>query len=64
VGHGVPFWLATFLFVAAFVFIFEYPKRRGEGQIPRGALMALVYGAATSAIVSSVFEQIFLVRLP
>lgn len=64
VGHGMPFWFATFLFVAAFVFIFEYPKRREQAQVPRGALMAFIYGAATSAIVSTVFEQIFLVRLP
>lgn len=60
----VHFWLGTFLFVVLFVLIFEYPQRRAHGQVPRGIVMALVYGAATSAIVSLVFARVFLVRLP
>ena len=60
----VPFWLATFLFVFLFVLVFEHPMRRERGQVARGALMALVYGACTSAVVSLVFEKVFLVRLP
>jgi Ca2+/Na+ antiporter len=64
VGRGIPFWLATFLFVAVFVAIFEYPSRQTRGQLGRGLAMACLYGAATSAIVSVVFEQVFLVRLP
>jgi hypothetical protein len=63
VGHA-PFWLGTFLFVFLFVLIFEHPTRRERGQVRRGVLMAFVYGAATSAIVSTVFEKVFLVRLP
>lgn len=63
VGHA-PFWLGTFLFVSLFVLIFEYPQRKARGQVPRGIVMALVYGAATSAVVSLVFAKVFLVRLP
>ena len=63
VGH-IPFWLGTFLFVTLFVGIFERPMRRERGQTARGIVMAIVYGAATSAIVSLVFEKVFLVRLP
>jgi Tripartite tricarboxylate transporter TctB family len=63
VGH-IPFWLGTFLFVALFIGYFEYPMRRERGQPLRGVAMAIVYGAATSAIVSLVFEKVFLVRLP
>jgi putative tricarboxylic transport membrane protein len=63
VGHA-PFWLGTFLFVFLFVLIFEYPLRRERAQVPRGVLMAFVYGAVTSAVVSLVFERVFLVRLP
>lgn len=63
VGHA-PFWLATFLFVAAFVALFEYPMRKARGQIARGLLLAAIYGTGTSAVVSYVFEQLFLVRLP
>jgi hypothetical protein len=56
VGH-VPFWLATFLFVTAFIAVFEYP-------VLRRTLLAPVYGAATSVIVTYLFESVFLVRLP
>jgi hypothetical protein len=63
VGHA-PFWLGTFLFVFLFVLIFEHPQRRERGQVLRGVAMALVYGAATSLVVSTVFEKVFLVRLP
>jgi len=63
-GHGVPFWLATFIFVALFVAVFEYPMRKERGQIMRGLAMALVYGAATTVLVTVVFEKVFYVRLP
>jgi putative tricarboxylic transport membrane protein len=52
-----PFWLATFLFVTAFIAIFEYPVRRRMALAP-------VYGAATSIVVTVLFESVFLVRLP
>jgi hypothetical protein len=53
----VPFWLATFLFVTAFIAVFEYPARLRMALAP-------LYGAATSAIVTWMFESVFLVRLP
>lgn len=53
----LPFWLATFLFVALFVAVFEYPSR------VRMAL-GLAYGAAAAAAVTLLFESVFLVRLP
>jgi Ca2+/Na+ antiporter len=63
VGHA-PFWLGTFVFVFAFVLLFEYPQRRERGEVARGVGMAFLYGAGTSLIVSQVFEKVFLVRLP
>ena len=53
----VPFWLATFAFVTAFIAIFEYPDRLRIAFAP-------VYGAATSLAVTWMFESVFLVRLP
>jgi hypothetical protein len=53
----VPFWLATFVFVTAFVATFEYPVRRRIALAP-------VYGAATSLVVTYLFETVFFVRLP
>jgi len=53
----VPFWLATFLFVTAFIALFEHPHRRRMALAP-------LYGAATSAAVTWLFQSVFLVRLP
>jgi hypothetical protein len=52
-----PFWLATFLFITAFIALFEYPDRRRMALAP-------LYGAATSAAVTWLFQSVFLVRLP
>jgi hypothetical protein len=55
-----PFWLATALFVAVFVALFA-----PEGQPrTRRALVAVAAGVLTSAVVTLMFEQVFLVRLP
>jgi hypothetical protein len=64
VGHGMPFWLATWLFVAAYIAIFEWPMRTERKQRLRGVAMALLYGAATSFVVCYAFQEIFYVRLP
>lgn len=64
VGHGLPFWLATFLFVSIAIFALQWPERRARGDIGKGAVLALICGAATAAAVTIVFQEIFLVRLP
>jgi hypothetical protein len=53
----VPFWLATFLFVTAFIAVFEYPAWRRMAFAP-------LYGACASLLVTYLFETVFLVRLP
>lgn len=60
----LPFWLATFLFVAAFVVLFEWPLAADRSDRLRRVLFAIVLGAAISAATSLVFQEIFLVRLP
>lgn len=65
VGHGLPFWLGTFVFVAGFIFFFDRARQTGLGRsTARQAVLALVCGAVTSGLVSFVFEAIFYVRLP
>lgn len=65
VGTGVPFWLATLAFVSLFIYLFDRERQIALGRTKlKQALLALVYGAATSAVVSLAFEKIFLVRLP
>jgi Tripartite tricarboxylate transporter TctB family len=60
----VPFWLATFLFVAAFVAAFEWSPARTRGEQLRRVAFAVVLGAVVSAAVTFVFQELFLVRLP
>jgi hypothetical protein len=65
VGTGLPFWIGTFAFVSIFIFLFDRGRQAGLNRgIPAQAALALIYGAATSAVVSLAFEYIFLVRLP
>ena len=65
VGHGgIPFWLATFVFVTGFVIAFDWTRRRDAGQTVKGVLFAVAIGAGTAFLVSYVFQEVFLVRLP
>lgn len=63
-GHGLPFWLAAALFVAAFVLVFTWRERRAAGQLARGAAMAAAYGLVMGVAVHFLFQELFLVRLP
>jgi putative tricarboxylic transport membrane protein len=60
----LPFWLATFLFVAAFVILFEWPLAADRSDRTRRVLWPVLLAAAISAATSFVFQEIFLVRLP
>jgi Tripartite tricarboxylate transporter TctB family len=65
VGHGgIPFWLATFVFVTGFMLVFDWTRHREAGQTKRGVMLAVVVGAGTAFVVSYVFQEVFLVRLP
>jgi putative tricarboxylic transport membrane protein len=64
VGRGLPFWLATALFVTTFVFLFQYTLRKAAGTVRHGLAVALACGVLTSLIVTLLFEQLFYVRLP
>lgn len=55
-----PFWLVTALFVAGFVWLFS-PEDAARN---RRLTVALVAGVLTSAVVTLVFQYVFLVRLP
>ena len=66
VGHGIPFWLASSVYVTASILIFRRishdPAERSLG--PRAWLNAVVIGVGASAMTWLVFEKLFLVRLP
>jgi len=59
-----PFWLATFVFVAAFVVLFEWRLAASRSERLRRLIFAVLFGAVISAVVTLVFQEIFLVRLP
>lgn len=59
VGH-FPFWLATGLFVMAFVGWFGFERARPARSLAIASAMAVV----TAAAVTLLFERVFLVRLP
>ena len=59
----VPFWLATFVFVAVFILVFEWPMVAAKR---RWILLAsaMIQGVLVSAAVALVFQELFLVTLP
>ena len=67
VGHGLPFWLGTALFVTSYVFLFRRADRLAGGRTgtTRGdVVLAVICGVTTAVVVSLVFEKLFFVRLP
>ncbi len=60
----LPFWLATFIFVLAFIVVFEWRSYTGRQSTVRGLLFAFGIAALTAYAVPFVFERVFLVRLP
>ena len=64
VGRGPPFWIAAAIYVALMVIVFQFPNRRREGTLVRGALFAVCFGAISALAVQYLFQDLFLVRLP
>ncbi|MDQ6882417.1 MAG: tripartite tricarboxylate transporter TctB family protein [Pseudomonadota bacterium] len=66
VGHGIPFWLASSVYVSASILVFNRISRDPvERRLGLAAwAKALVIGVGSSVVTWLVFEQLFLVRLP
>ena len=64
VGHGLPFWLASWIFVTAMIGALQFNERRERGELRRLALVALAIGAGAGIVVSLIFQELFLIRLP
>jgi len=66
VGHGIPFWLASTIYITASILVFNRISRvPSERRLGVGAwVRALVIALATSVVTWLVFERVFLVRLP
>ena len=66
VGHGIPFWLASTVYVTVSILVFQRMSRDpDERRLDAAAwAKALVIGATSSVVTWLVFEMVFLVRLP
>jgi len=64
VGHGLPFWVAAAIFVSATITILQWRQRKQAGQVRRGIFVAIVIGVCAGIIITLVFQEFFLVRLP
>jgi hypothetical protein len=64
IGHGLPFWAGAAIFVALTVLVFQFPERRQQGTLARGAAIAVVFGLITAVAIQFLFQDLFLVRLP
>jgi len=66
IGHGLPFWLASTIYVTASILIVQRLSRDVEARrlAPRAWLKALLIGAGASLVTQLVFQELFLVRLP
>jgi len=65
-GRGLPFWLGATIYVSASIVLLQAPQRAAErrGLTTRELLVALAIGLASGWIITWVFQDAFLVRLP
>jgi hypothetical protein len=66
IGHGLPFWLASTLFVSTSILVLQHPERRVARRRldARAVIIAGVIGLAVGVMATLVFQDLFLVRLP
>jgi hypothetical protein len=66
VGHGLPFWLASSVFVAVSILVLQQPERHaaGRGLDARALIVAAVIGLCAGGAATLVFQRLFLVHLP
>lgn len=60
----VPFWVATALFVLAFVLVFELWLTDAPRPVVRSLVTGAVQAVIVGVVVAAIFERGFLVRLP
>ena len=65
-GRGLPFWLGATIYVVASILLLQAPQRAAEARrlSAREVVVALAIGLASGWIITWVFQDAFLVRLP
>jgi hypothetical protein len=66
IGHGLPFWLASALFVSVAILVLQHPQRKEAGQRlgVRAVGFAVLVGLSAGTAAMFVFQNFFLVHLP
>lgn len=66
VGHGLPFWLASAIYVAVSIVVLQAPQRllAGRRLSLRDIAFAVAVGIGSGVVITYVFQDLFLVRLP
>jgi hypothetical protein len=66
VGHGLPFWLASSIFVTGSILILQRMSLEPEERrlTAKAWAKAIVIGVLAAVITQVVFQDVFLVRLP
>jgi len=66
IGHGLPFWLASTIFVTGSILILQRMSRDAQARrlSARALTKALAIGLISAWITHLVFQDLFLVRLP
>jgi hypothetical protein len=64
VGHGLPFPLAAAIFLFFQIAVLQYPERKAKNEVGRGLLAAALVAAGAAIVISLLFQEVFLVRLP
>jgi len=66
VGHGLPFWAASAIFVTVSILVLQRMSMDPEERrlTPRVWVKAIVIGVLAAVITHVVFQDVFLVRMP
>jgi hypothetical protein len=66
IGHGLPFWLASTIYVTGSILILQRLSRDAQARrlSTMAVVKALVIGVSAAVITHAVFQELFLVRLP
>ena len=64
VGHGLPFPAAAAIYLFLQIAIIQYPERKAKGEVRRGLAVAAIVAMGAAAVISTLFQYVFLVRLP
>ena len=64
VGHGFPFPVAAAIYLFLQIAILQYPERKAQGEVARGLAAAAAVAVGAVLVISLLFQEVFLVRLP